>query len=257
MPEPSGGSAFGHFVIAGAQRSGTTYVYRMLDEHPEIEMAKPMRPEPKFFLDDAAYARGLASYEHEYFSGKPGARVRGEKSTSYLEHPVTASRIVTMLPGARVLVVVRDPVERAVSNYRFTCEHGFETLPVDEALSNAAAWDRPYDRERFSVSPYDYVRRGRYIDYLEQYLLYVAREQLIIVVLEELLAGGTEAEATLYAQLGVDATFRRSEPARRPVNASAGDAQPGAETRSFLRAYYRDANARLERLLGSPLRLWQ
>ena len=56
-----------HFFIAGAQRSGTTYLYRLLDEHPEIEMAKPERPEPKFFLLDELHARGLKFYENHFF----------------------------------------------------------------------------------------------------------------------------------------------------------------------------------------------
>ena len=56
-----------HFFIIGAQRSGTTYLYHLLDEHPEICMARPLRPEPKFFLKNELYARGLEYYETCYF----------------------------------------------------------------------------------------------------------------------------------------------------------------------------------------------
>src|SRR5712691_8572726 len=107
-----------HFVIVGAQRCGTTYLYRLLDEHPEIEMAKPLRPEPKFFLDDDRFPLGLSYYESQFFS-EAGPRVRGEKSTSYIESDVAAQRIKATLPGAPMVAVLRDPVERAISNYRF------------------------------------------------------------------------------------------------------------------------------------------
>src|SRR6266576_1930600 len=104
-----------HFVIVGAQRCGTTYLYRLLDEHPEIEMAKPLWPEPKFFLDDERYPLGLPYYESQFFS-EPETRVRGEKSTSYIESETAAQRIKATLPEAAVLVVLRDPVLRAISN---------------------------------------------------------------------------------------------------------------------------------------------
>ncbi len=82
-----------HFFIVGAQRSGTTYLYRTLDEHPEIEMAKPVRPEPKFFLQG-----DLSAYTHDdylglFFGNKAGAKLRGEKSTSYIESEHAARQI--------------------------------------------------------------------------------------------------------------------------------------------------------------------
>ena len=83
---------FEHFFIAGAQRSGTSYLYHILAEHPEIEMAKPLRPEPKFFHVDALFERGLDYYRHHFFEGKAGAWLRGEKSTSYMESEKAAGR---------------------------------------------------------------------------------------------------------------------------------------------------------------------
>src|SRR5262249_2213212 len=157
-----------HFVIVGAQRSGTSYLYGLLNEHPELDMATPMRPEPKFFLDDAAYARGLDYYERRCFP-ESRARVRGEKSTSYIESEVAAQRIMTLIPDARVVVVLRDPVERALSNYAFTVAHGNETLDLGAALRASATGERTWDRDQFSVSPYAYLPRGRYADYLETY----------------------------------------------------------------------------------------
>jgi hypothetical protein len=239
-----------HFVIVGAQRCGSTYLTRLLDEHPDIEMAKPLRPEPKFFLDDAKYARGIEFYESEYFSSS--ARVRGEKSTSYIESELAVERIMACLPDATIVVLLRDPVARAVSNYRFSVEQGVEDLPLDEALRASADGTRPFDPARFSASPYLYAPRGRYIDYLESIARRVPREQIHIVFFESLVADGAVVR-DLYERLGIDATF---EPGGigTTVNASAGPDVPiDPSIVSWLRSYYAEPNERLAKLLGHGL----
>ena len=80
------------FCIIGAQRSGSTYLYQVLDEHPEITMARPLRPEPKFFLDVAAWKKGREHYLARHFSDASPSAILGEKSTSYYERPVVAPR---------------------------------------------------------------------------------------------------------------------------------------------------------------------
>src|SRR5205814_123516 len=116
--------------------------------------------------DDDLYSRGLEYYESEYFA-EPGTRVRGEKSTSYIESDVATRRITATLPGAPLLVVLRDPVRRAISNYRFSTQNGVDDLPISEAL-RAEAGERSWDHARFSVSPFAYLARGRYVEYLER-----------------------------------------------------------------------------------------
>jgi len=239
-----------HFVIVGAQRCGTTYLYGLLDEHPEIEMAKPATPEPKFFLDDARFPLGRAYYESEFFS-EIGVKARGEKSTSYIESDIAAERINFMLPQATIIVVLRDPVHRAISNYRFSTQHGVEHLPIAEAMR----WDaenRVWDRARSSVSPFSYLARGRYIDYLERVARRITSERLCVVIFEELVAG-TAVIAGLYESLGVDPTFL---PALlgSAANASEGDDEAvDAVLRSRLRDYFCEPNKRLARFLGRSL----
>lgn len=240
-----------HFVIVGAQRSGTTYLYGILDEHPEIEMAKPLRPEPKFFLDDDQYALGLDYYESHFFSDAT-ARVRGEKSTSYIESEVAAQRISVTLPDALIVVVVRDPVRRAVSNYRFTVEHGIEDLPPADALRRAASGDRPWDRTRFSVSPFDYLARGRYVDYLERFAAHVARDQMRVLLFEELVADPSVV-ASLYERLGVDPTVRPSGLGTAVNAANAPDELLEPELETWLRDYFHEPNRRLEEFLERRL----
>jgi hypothetical protein len=109
-----------HLFIIGAQRCGTTYLYKVLDSHPEIYMAKPLRPEPKFFINDLEYSNGKLYYENKYFSSiDDSIKVLGEKGTSYIEHPDVSDRIKSFYPNAKIIVLLRNPVERAISNYFF------------------------------------------------------------------------------------------------------------------------------------------
>jgi hypothetical protein len=239
-----------HFVIIGAQRCGTTYLTRLLDEHPDVEMAKPFRPEPKFFLTDDEYARGHDHYDQRFFVDER-ARVRGEKTTSYIESELALQRIGALLPDAPVVAVVRDPVHRAVSNYRFSVENGVEHLPLDEALRAAATDDRDWDPAEFSVSPFAYLERGRYADYLERVVHWVPRDRLCVLVFEELIAG-PDVLAALYERLGVDPAFR-PEGLGEGVNAATGVEELDPETEAWLHGYFAEPNRRLAALLGREL----
>ena len=146
-----------HVLVVGAQRCGTTYLYRVLDEHPEIAMAKPARPEPKFFLDAEKCRKGLAWYEATYFAGAEDLPVHGEKSTSYIESPEAAERAAAMIPDAHALVMLRDPIDHAISNWRFSTESGLENRPLEQALTENLERPQPWDRSRFSVSPFAYL----------------------------------------------------------------------------------------------------
>jgi hypothetical protein len=239
-----------HFIIAGAQRCGTTYLARLLDEHPHIEMAKPFRPEPKYFLDDDSVALGLDHYEATFFKNR-AATVLGEKGTSYLEAPRAAERIRTVLPSATVFVVLRDPLRRAMSNYRFSAHHGLEDLAVDEALRRSVSGERPWNRDRTSVSPFAYLPRGRYIDYLAPFAAALGARRLRVIFYEELIRDD-DVVRDVYDRLGVDPSFVPPS-LGSVVNASECDQLPEAELESEFRDYFRVANRALEQFLGRPL----
>jgi len=247
-----------HFFIVGAQRCGTTYLYHLLDQHPEIEMARPVRPEPKFFLDDAAFGRGLSAYAG-FFAGKPGARLRGEKSTSYLGSDTAADRIAAAFPKARILVLVRDPVERALSHWRFSVANGVETLPAEEAFRREPERRDHFDATRFSVSPFAYLRRGRYIDDLERWAARFGPDALRVWVTEALV-GSRETVAEVYAWLGADPGYVPAG-VERPVNASAREPGPAgtlsAAYREELAASFAEPNRRLAARFGLDVSAWR
>lgn len=240
-----------HVLVVGAQRCGTTYLYRVLDEHPEIAMAKPARPEPKFFLDAEKCRKGLAWYEATYFAGAEDLPVHGEKSTSYIESPEAAERAAAMIPDAHALVMLRDPIDRAISNWRFSTESGLENRPLEQALTENLERPQPWDRSRFSVSPFAYLERGRYVDYLTPWqLLFPGR--LHVLFLEEI-ACNADAVARLYERIEVDPAFRPPS-LSVPVNASESPtAGIGSSLVRRLHNFFEESNQRLRANLGREL----
>lgn len=243
--------------IVGAQRSGSTYLYRVLDEHPEIFMAKPIRPEPKFFLNEELYSGGKLYYENKYFSKlSPNVTYCGEKSTSYIESELAAIRFKEYYPEAKILVILRDPVQRALSNYYFSVENGIENLPIEQALlaEEQRLNDSSYSS---SVNPYAYKRRGHYMNYLKVYFHHFPREQIKILILEELLEDKGRFNA-LFKWLGVSevSTLRSS---REIVNSSNRPIEQEAST-GLLRSlveYYEESVKELEMELGRRLHIWR
>lgn len=238
-----------HFFVIGAQRCGTSYLYRMLDDHPDVEMARPLRPEPKTFLADSWPA---SAREYDQRFSDDGAWCKGEKGTSYLDRPDALERILAALPESVFVVILRDPVERALSHHRFSTANGLETLPAAEALGDPALAERPFDPAVTSVSPFAYLPRGRYVEALERVDAAVGAERLHVAVFEELVAGA-DALAGVYAFLGVDPEHRPTA-LGTPVNASAGAPEElDAAIRAQLADYFAVANAALEARLGRPL----
>lgn len=240
-----------HLLLVGAQRCGTTYLGSVLDAHPAITMARPTPPEPKVFCDDDLSARGSTWYHRTWFAHATDHALLGDKSTSYLEDPRAPGRAAQMLGEPEVVVLLRDPVRRAVSHWRFSTAHGFETRGLEEALLADLHEDQPWDRERSSVSPFAYLRRGRYVDYLGPWIAAFPATTHVLF-LEELL---TDAEVlpALVGALGLDPD-RTPTPAARAVNASPGDAPVlDAGVADTLAGYFEQSNADLATRLQRPL----
>lgn len=237
-------------LVIGAQRCGTSFLVEVLDAHPQVTMAWPRRPEPKAFLTDEVVERGLGWYHASWFGHATDEVVLGEKSTSYLEHPDAIGRVRKVLGDPWIVVQLRDPVARAVSNWRFSRDNGIEELPLEEALRADLEGDRPWDSDRFSVSPYHYVRRGRYARDLAPWIEAFG-DRVVVTFLEELSAFA-HAPRELYATLGLD-RYDGPVPAA-PVNSSsepAGEVSAGLERE--LRGYYTSHDTLLGQMLGREL----
>src|ERR1022692_3992095 len=128
------------FLIVGAQRCGTTSMYRALSQHPAVLKAVLHKGVHYF---DTDYDRGVAWYQGHFPLRARAALVRRatgeipltfESSPYYMFHPLVAQRISRDLPGVKLLVLVRDPVERAYSAHAHELARGYETEPFEQAL---------------------------------------------------------------------------------------------------------------------------
>ena len=118
------------FIIAGAMKAGTTALFNHIAHHPDFR--GPTLKEINFF--DFQYRRGLKRYLGHFPRRQDGGIFSGEASTGYLWNPHCAGRIRESLPGVKVLAILRDPVERALSHYFHQVRIGDESRPIEEAL---------------------------------------------------------------------------------------------------------------------------
>lgn len=239
-----------HLLIVGAQRSGTTWVHDLLAGHPDIAMARPARPEPKVFLSAEDSARGREWYVSTFFAHADGERVLGEKSTSYLEYAEAADRAAAMLGDPLVLAVLRDPVRRARSHWAFSTDHGYEDRPLAEVLERNLEGPLPWEPGRTSVSPYAYLERGRYTDYLQPWLDRFGDD--VVVAFTEELTTDAAARDRLLERLGVDPAL--AVPPEGAVNRSSHPAPELDDALlARLRGYFQDSDRALSALVGRPL----
>lgn len=187
------------FLIIGSQRCGTTSLYRYLCRHPSILPA--LRKEVHYF--DLNFDQGVEWYRAQFPRLRRAANddrdqspdyVTGEASPYYLYHPQVPERVLDLIPQVKLIVLLRNPIDRAYSYYQHKVRTGVEKL------SFAAALDKERDRLRgesekleedpsyysFSHNHFSYATGGIYVDQLERWLKFFARDQMLIINSEAL-----------------------------------------------------------------------
>lgn len=245
------------FIIGGAPRSGTTWLYRLLERHPQVHMARPVTPEPKFFLVDEVYARGLGYYSATWFRDVPAERRAGEKSTNYLESPVAARRIRDALPSVRLVFILREPVERAFSNYRWSRRNGYEAEGFERALDLEPAREAAAADALRYARPHAYFSRGLYADLLMPYLELFGRERVLCLRFEDLRKEPRGLTARLHQFLDVERRPQDAEDLGVVNPSGAGPEAVPAGAREVLVAKYAEPNRRLYALLGAGFEPWE
>ena len=217
-------------------------------------MAKPLRPEPKYFLKTDREL-SYATYLRQYFPGHTEYRILGEKSVSYLEKKDAALRIKALLPGVKIVIILRDPVIRALSNYWFTRNNGLEDRSLNEAFTTLV--DKPAGSEmgHVSVSPYSYLGRGRYLEFIDAYANIFTKKRLYIGILENLADHLSELQQ-LYKFLGVDTAFVPSRLNFSDNESEKTDEYLSAQTMRRLIDYYGECNQRLAKTYALDISRW-
>lgn len=247
-----------HYVILGGQRCGTTALNRYLWEHPNVLPA--MYKELHYF--DLNHDRGFDWYLGHFptrwrmsrlASARGGVALTGEATPYYLFHPLVPERLTSAVPDARLIVMLRDPVARAISHYHHERRLGVETLSLPAAL-DAEADRLAREEERLVRDPayasfahqhFSYQARGRYAEQLERWLGRVPRERILIVDADRFFAAPAEGFRAVTSFLGLPPVERGSF---RPHNAQDYAADDAVVSR--LRAYFEPHDGRLAELLG-------
>ncbi|MGI9254548.1 MAG: sulfotransferase domain-containing protein, partial [Thermomicrobiales bacterium] len=173
------------FIVIGAQRSGSTSLYRYLSAHPLIEAAR-IKELHYFSLH---HQRPLAWYRSQFPLNLPPGHITGEATPYYLFHPHAARRIAETAPRAKLIAVLRNPIDRAHSHYHHELARGVEWLSFEDAI-RAEPERIAGERERlladptYASAPYQsasYLSRGRYAEQLREWLDIFPRDQLLIV----------------------------------------------------------------------------
>ncbi len=254
-------------LIVGGQRCGTSSLYKWLGRHPNV--APSLRKEIEYFSID--YAKGEAWYR-AHFPLEVRRRLAGatgrpfltfEATPDYLFDPRVPERVASLLPDVKLIAMLREPADRAVSHYHHNVRLGHEPLDLEAALLAeeqrlADGWSRvtedPYDRA-VEFRRFAYVARGRYADQIERWRRHLPAEQMLVVRSEELFSDPAETFARITRFLGLPdwqpAEFRNYS----YLNALDGDyPPPSAAARRYLEEQFAEPNARLVELLGDDFR---
>jgi hypothetical protein len=247
------------FIIIGAARSGTTHLLGQLNAHPNVLEG----PAETHFFDSHRYTYGLGWYRlrfpanrdrrHAYREGLHPV-LTGESSPSYLSHPNAPARVARAVPRAKLLVLLRDPAERAASHWAWCLRQCGETRTLREAVE--AEIGPPGDTGGIRVPPDKrvndplVVRRGLYLPQLERWRTHFPDDQLMVIQSEHWFRDASAVMAEVCDYLGI---ARRDQLPRVMRNRNKPHEPFDEAAIARLREFYRPYNAELAEYLGMDL----
>jgi hypothetical protein len=246
------------FLVIGAQRSGTTTLFRVLSQHPQV--LRPTLSKGVGYFD-TNYHKGRRWYA-AHFPLRLTARLHGartqvfESSGYYSFHPSAARRIAADLPGVKVVMMVRDPVERAYSAHSHELARGFETEDFETAIAleprrTAGEAERLAREDRYTSYAHRhhaYLARGRYAEQLDRFGEQLGRDRVYVMDAHRFFAEPVEELARLFDWLGL----RGWVPADVGRENARSRAPMPEQLRSALSEHFEPYDAALADWLGRP-----
>ena len=244
------------YFIVGAKRAGTTSLDEYINAHPLV-LRGLVEKGCRYY--DVNFSRGPDWFRQQLLpvavvdriERELGQRpITGESSPYYAYHPESARRIAADVPDARLIFVLRDPVERAWSHYRYEVARGFETLDYAEAFAAEKARLADHDdRSRLhSHRHFSYADRSRYAEQLVRLRASFDPEQILVIESEQLFADPRSTMERVFRHLSLDPVPMSSYETFKGQSASAVP----ADAADMIRAAVADDVARLEYLLEQP-----
>lgn len=252
------------FLVIGGQRCGTSSLYKYLEDHPLI--VPSLRKEIRYFNRHHAKGEGWyrahfpSRWHRQWLARRHGRQpVTFEATPAYLLHPLAPVRASRLLPEARIVAILRNPVDRALSHFHHSVSRGWETLSFEEALE--AEPERLADHAvRLAADPtyysndylrYSYAERGHYAEQLERWMAVYPIESILVLRSEDLF----HEPALTYHRLLEFLELPMWTPARLANHSYGGAARPerdglSPDLRRQLVERFAPSNRRLEQLVG-------
>jgi hypothetical protein len=240
-------------LIIGTQRGGTTSLFNYLAQHPDVR--PPLRKEVHYFdLNHASgpnWYRGCFPYSRQLRDGA----LTIDATPYYMMHPLAPQRAAALLPDVKLVALLRNPIDRALSHHQHEVRGGREALSFAEALEReaerlAGQEDRLRNDPRYyswNHRRYAYTRRGLYLEQLRRWLQHFPRSQLLVLQSERLFRDPPAVTAEVYRFLGLRAHRLRKYDAFLAGNYER--AMP-PELRAKLAAHFEPHNRELFAWLG-------
>jgi hypothetical protein len=242
------------FVIAGAQKAGTTSLFDYLSGHPDC--AASLAKEVHYFDDHFALGENWYRMHFPPAAGDEHARQCFESSPYYMFDPRVPGRMRELLPQTKIIFLLRNPVSRAYSHFQHSVRRGREPLTFEAALEAEPA-RLAGEEERLLAETdyrseahrnYSYAARGVYVDQLRRFEAHYPRKQMLVVQAERMFKSPRDVFAEVLAFLGLGGW----EPASFGAHNSGRYTQPMSQTaRTRLAGYFEPHNERLFEYLGA------
>ena len=242
------------FLIIGAQKSGSSSLYHYLRQHPGL--LPSFNKEVSYFdggidpnIDN--YDKGIAWYR-SYFPFSDDSKLAFEATPLYLWHPLAPARIHDTLPDIKLIAVLRNPTERAISNYFHERRKGWESLSIVDALhaeeDRLAEALRTENYRDHAFSHFPYKLRGLYHIQIERYLEHFPANRMYIMSSEDMFADPKKCISDVLNFLGLEMSDKIRN--LQPRNVSSNRENVPSEVYEYLDRYYAEPNEALYSLLG-------
>jgi hypothetical protein len=184
-----------NFLVVGAQKCGSTSLHDILSEHPQTNMSK--EKEINFFIYENRYNKGLEYYSSFFDQPYSNTRVTGESSPGYICAPGVHKLIHQNLGDIKIVIILRDPIKRAFSQYWHNRRDFNEYMTESEIVENYLETD-------YSPTRKGYFSRGIYYRDVKKYIELFGENNVHIIILERLIKNQTSGLHGLYDFLGID-----------------------------------------------------
>lgn len=237
------------YLIIGAQKAGTTELYRAISRHPSS-----VKKEIETHFFDLNFEKGTKWYEGQFPARTNSQTIIGDKSPYYFFHPLVPERVFSLYPNIKIVLILRNPADRAYSHYWHNIRLKLENLSFEDAL-NAEADRLRGEKEKllndptyksFNYQHYSYISRGLYAEQMKRWLAFFPKEQILIILTKDLRFKPEETMAKVFHFLNMP--FYRPPGVYQNMKSEYPPMNP--ETRAGLGSYFQPFNLEFEELIG-------